>query len=327
MLVSTGKRLFLSLLGFLLTRFSYLPGAMRMIGTISDERAARRFGDALYVHGIPNELEAGAAGVWEVWVKADDDCERASDLLQAYGKNAADPAFHEASEQAAKVRKLEQADLERYRKRVANAGKLLPGAGARRFGVLTYSLIAICVLVFLYMKMGDNSASVRKLFYSEFQNSGSWWERIAFVPEVRAGEVWRLLTPIFLHFSFVHILFNLMWMMDLGTTIESRHSTWLLARLVLGIGIGSNLIQYAATGHPAFGGMSGVVYGLIGYIWMRGKFDPACGLFLNKQTVVMALIWFFVCLVGIIPNVANGAHGGGLAIGMAWGWLASQRKS
>ena len=298
-----------------------------MIGTISDERAARRFGDALYVQGIANEIEAGAPGVWEVWVRADDDCDRASDLLGSYEENAASPAFHEAAEQAAKVRKLEEADLARYRKRVAGADKLFPGATARRFGLLTYSLIVLCVLVFLYMKLGDGAESVRKLLFSELRNSGSLWERLAFAPEVRAGEVWRLLTPVFLHFSFIHILFNVMWMADLGTTIESRHSTGLLARLVLVIGIGSNMIQYAVTGHPAFGGMSGVVYGLIGYIWMRGKFDPACGLFLQKQTVVMALIWFFVCLVGIIPNVANGAHGGGLVIGMAWGWLASTRKT
>lgn len=299
---------------------------MRMIGTISDERAARRFSDALFVQGIANELEAAAAGAWAIWVKSDDECARAKELLRVYGENPASPAFNEVSEQAAKVRAMEVADLERYRKRVKDSGKLFPSVRGHRFGPLTFSLIFICIVVFLYMKMGDDPQAVRKLFFSELLHPGHWWQRITFAPEMRAGEVWRLVTPIFLHFSVVHILFNMMWMADLGSLIERRQSTGLLVRLVLGLAIGSNIVQYAVTGDPRFGGMSGVVYGLVGYIWMRGRFDPACGLFLNKQTVIMSLIWFFVCLVGLIPNVANGAHGGGLVIGMAWGWLASLRK-
>ena len=299
---------------------------MRMIGSISDERAARRFADALLVQGIANEVEPDASNGWAVWVKSDDEMARASELLRVYAENPADTAFNDVSEQAAKVRAMADADLERYRKRVKDSGKLFPSVRGYRFGPLTYSLIFLCIVVFLFMKMGENTEPVRKLFLSEFAHRGTWWERLTFAPEVRAGEVWRLVTPIFLHFSLVHILFNMMWMADLGSMIERRQSTWLMLRLVLGLAIGSNLVQYAVTGYPAFGGMSGVVYGLVGYIWMRGKFDPACGLFLNKQTVIMSLIWFFVCLVGLIPNVANGAHGGGLLLGMAWGWLASTRK-
>jgi GlpG protein len=69
--------------------------------------------------------------------------------------------------------------------------------------------------------------------------------------------------------------------------------------------------------------MSGVVYGLIGYIWMRGKFDPASGLFLHSTTVTMAVVWFLLCLVGIIPHVANAAHGVGFAVGLAWGYISA----
>ena len=61
--------------------------------------------------------------------------------------------------------------------------------------------------------------------------------------------------------------------------------------------------------------MSGVVYGLFGYIWIKGKFDPRSGLGLPQQTVFMMLGWFVAC-VFIIPNVANWAHGIGLVAGM-----------
>jgi GlpG protein len=87
-------------------------------------------------------------------------------------------------------------------------------------------------------------------------------------------------------------------------------------------GVLSNLGQHYFKG-PFFEGMSGVVYGLLGYIWMKGKFDPASGLYLHPQTVVMMLIWFFACLFKLIPNVANWAHGVGLVVGMAWGALSS----
>ena len=73
--------------------------------------------------------------------------------------------------------------------------------------------------------------------------------------------------------------------------------------------------------------MSGVVYGLLGYIWVKGKFDPASGLFLNSQTAVMMLVWFFLCLAKIIPNVANTVHAAGLIVGLAWGFISSLRAN
>jgi GlpG protein len=84
----------------------------------------------------------------------------------------------------------------------------------------------------------------------------------------------------------------------------------------------SNLAQYLGKG-PLFGGMSGVVYGLLGYVWMKGKNDPASGLFLHPQTVTMMLLWFFLGFTPVLPNIANITHGAGLFLGCAWGYLSS----
>ena len=133
--------------------------------------------------------------------------------------------------------------------------------------------------------------------------------------EVRSGQVWRLITPIFIHFGILHLLFNMLWLKDLGFMVEQRKGTWRLAVLVLVLAELSNLAEYLATNHFRFGGMSGVVYGLLGYVYMKGRFDPASGLFLHQTVMIMMMIWFFLCLFNFIPNVANTAHAVGLSIG------------
>ena len=127
----------------------------------------------------------------------------------------------------------------------------------------------------------------------------------------------------------LHIVFNLLWLRDLGTMIEQRQSGWHLLALILVIGTLSNLGQWWMEG-PRFGGMSGVVYGLLGYIWIRGKFDPRSGLFLHRETVTMMILWLVLCFTGALGPIANTAHTVGLIAGMAWGFLSSipgSRKS
>jgi len=62
----------------------------------------------------------------------------------------------------------------------------------------------------------------------------------------------------------------------------------------------------------------------LGYAWIRGRFDPSSGLSLNQSVVTMMIIWFFLCMTGLMGNVANWAHGFGLATGMIWGFLAAK---
>jgi GlpG protein len=62
---------------------------------------------------------------------------------------------------------------------------------------------------------------------------------------------------------------------------------------------------------------------LLGYIWIKGKFDPSSGLYLHPHTVAMMLIWFVLCMTPLVPRIANGAHAVGLGLGVLWGFLAS----
>jgi GlpG protein len=139
--------------------------------------------------------------------------------------------------------------------------------------------------------------------------------------DVLGGEVWRLITPIFVHFGILHIFFNMMWLWDLGRSIELLKGRLFLGMFVAVSGIASNIAQYLVTQSPTFGGMSGVVYALLGYVWMQGRFNRAFGIALHQSTVIMMIGWFVLCWTGILGPIANWAHTAGLVIGIVWGLL------
>ena len=122
--------------------------------------------------------------------------------------------------------------------------------------------------------------------------------------DILHGQVWRLVTPIFMHVNILHIFFNMWWLVDLGTLIEVRRGTLRLAVLVLISAIISNFGQYlwmerTDPGVPhLFGGMSGVVYALFGYIWMKGLYQPEQGMILHPNTITIMLLWLVLCMTG-----------------------------
>ncbi|MEW6301992.1 MAG: rhomboid family intramembrane serine protease [Verrucomicrobiota bacterium] len=284
---------------------------MRMIGQLNDETQARIFGDYLYVQGIDNEIDRENVNAFAVWIHSDDDLARAEEMLVRFRENPNHPDYR-AGEAAREKRLRAQEENEAAQKRTFNRDQII------RTGIapLTMSLMIVSVGMFvvLYFKLEQYQKFVEAFFISLRDGRD--------LPEVRNGEVWRLVTPIFLHFGVLHILFNMLWLKDLGTILERRHSTLALGVLVLTIGVISNLAQYWFKG-PAFGGMSGVVYGLFGYLWLRGRVDPNWTLHLHNSTVAMMLIWLLVCLTGAVGNIANHAHFVGFGVGCLWAVLAT----
>lgn len=147
----------------------------------------------------------------------------------------------------------------------------------------------------------------------------------AFLPEVlRGGQAWRLFTPMFLHFSWAHLLFNMFGLYELGGILERRYGAGRFLLLVAGLALVSNVAQYVGAG-PAFGGMSGVIFGLFGYVWVQGRLNPAgFGYVLAPQAIVATMIWFALCFTGFFP-IANYAHAGGLLAGAAASWVVARQ--
>jgi GlpG protein len=293
---------------------------VRLIGHLSDEKNARTFADFLFVQGIHSQAEQEGDTGWAIWVQEEDHIERASGFLEGFKKNPADPQFRARAEDASQLRAEKEKDEEQYRKRLRGRRHLFRPLTPYSFGPLTFILIVISIVVFLLTNLGHDMARVMPLFITDYYN----FVGNSKLPEIRHGEIWRLITPIFIHYDGLHILFNMLWLRDLGSMIEGRQNWWTLLLLTLIIAAGSNLAQFYFR-NPNFGGMSGVVYGLLGYIWIRGKLDPGSGLYLHPSTVFMMIVWFFVCLTGFVGHVANHAHAAGLLMGMAWGYLSSLR--
>lgn len=153
------------------------------------------------------------------------------------------------------------------------------------------------------------------------QRGWNYVKNVTMFEKIRQGEVWRLFTPALLHFDFLHILFNMIWLWILGKQIESRIGKMRLLTLILLTAIISNIAQYIMTG-PLFLGFSGVVIGMAGFIWMRQKMAPWEGYPLQRGVALFIL--FFVLamialdivvfvlevssLVTLTPIIANTAH-------------------
>jgi len=143
------------------------------------------------------------------------------------------------------------------------------------------------------------------------------------VSAIWTEQPWRLFTPMFLHFGFMHIIFNLWWLKDLGTAIERVFSPRYLLVFVLVTAAFSHVLEYAVSGATIFGGMSGVVYALFAFIWLRGRLDPSFPYRLPQQLVTFMLIWLGLGFTGWVGPIANWVHTGGLIVGAGWGVVSS----
>jgi GlpG protein len=302
---------------------------MRQLKHFEDEQRARALGDVLLAMGIDNTVEPSREGGVAVWVHDEGRVNEAHALAADFEADPSAARFAGAAARAA-ARRGAQAQQEREaRKRTIQVRQRFVRGGS--IGAVTWALIAACVVVaFLttspqgvaHLRLGDKTEVVSLLSFQGYIAEGGYYRWVAGLPDLRSGQLWRLFTPMLLHFGLLHILFNMWWLRDLGTLIERRQSSWLFAVMVLVISALSNSAQYLFGGSPAFGGMSGVVYGLFAYAWIRGRTDPQSGYGIHPSAIYWMVGFYVLCWTGLVGPVANVAHTAGLVIGALWGWLA-----
>lgn len=180
-------------------------------------------------------------------------------------------------------------------------------------GFLTLTIFIACWCIFLWGELFGKKGPFQLLhFYPEFNLN-----QILSAPH-------RLLGPALFHFSWMHIVFNTLWWWQLGGSIEKILGKQSLLFLLFISAVISNIGQFYASG-PLFGGLSGVVYALVGYVWWMGWLYPKLGLNLSKPMVGFLLFWLVLGYVDLLPiNMANTAHTLGLMCGCLMAWLKAK---
>lgn len=175
---------------------------------------------------------------------------------------------------------------------------------------LTVGLLVASLLVAVASELGSRNGPIEALFFS--------WYRI------QEGEVWRLITPVFIHFGIVHFAVNSIMTYQLGASVEEHKCIGHMAAFVLVAAALPNLAQYFASGSRSFGGLSGIGYALFAYIWMQALFNRRNHLMMDQSFVILWLGWFVLCWTGLVGNIANWAHAGGLVVGLVWGFVVAK---
>lgn len=283
---------------------------MRLVGKIDNELHASSFRDFLYNRGIECEIESAADGAWSIWVHDEDKIGEVGGLFQSFKLNPEDSGFAAEADAGSAKRKNDEKQRDRDHRALK---KREASSLARSFnlGAVTVALMALSVLVTILLNTPYKDGVFRWLAMH--------------LPLVETGQVWRLITPIFMHFGILHIVFNMLWLKDLGGMIESIKGSVFMAFFVAVTATVSNLAEFYLSG-PGFGGMSGVVYAMLGYVWLQSRLNPWSGFEMHSFTMQMMLVWFVLGLTGVLGGIANGTHAAGLVAGLLWGYLDARRR-
>ncbi|MDZ5602236.1 rhomboid family intramembrane serine protease [Pseudomonas sp. RP23018S] len=259
----------------------------------------------LYARGVPHRVsEEGDVQV--LWV--------AADLVEQVR------ALYQRHPQGDGLIALESAPADQP---VNRAPSLLAQVNAFK---VTAGVIVLCLLVAAVTGLGDNLASVGWFTFLKVQVQGEYLYFTSLAQGLAAGQWWRLVSPMLLHFGVLHLAMNSLWYWELGRRIEARQGPWVLLGLTLLFSLVSNLAQHFTSGPGVFGGLSGVLYGLLGHLWLYQRLAPSRLFELPRGVLVMMLVWLVVCLTGVVGQlgmgqIANAAHVGGLLIGCLTGLL------
>ena len=282
---------------------------MRQIGSIEDLQQAERFAAHLATLGIASAVDTGPGG-HVVWVQNEDRVNEAREELEQFRADPGHERYRKAVRLAAAAARERSQQNANDRSRTVDLRERWDRPTMMQ-APATFGLMALMVVVAVITGL-EPRKHPEFLLRMLFSTDGTF-------REIQSGEVWRLITPVFLHFSVMHFLFNIMALRDLGMLVESRVGTPRYFGMVLLIAVFSNWAEFQLGSSPLFGGMSGVVYGLFGYAWVRGRMDPDSGLWINPTSVTYIMGWFVLCFLGVLGNIANWAHAGGLIAGAAMG--------
>ena len=176
---------------------------------------------------------------------------------------------------------------------------------------VTYSLLVITIAIYL-AQMGTN-------YWLDIDLPAALGVKVNHL--IAQGQLWRLVTPMLLHGSGLHIAFNMYALYRIGPRLERFYGHWRYLALYVLSGFGGNVFSMMFTEAPSLGS-STAIFWLIGaqgvfFYHNREVFGPAFRQALNS-IISIALINLFI---GLSPGIDNWGHVGGLIGGVVFAWL------
>ncbi|MBT0586763.1 rhomboid family intramembrane serine protease GlpG [Alteromonas oceanisediminis] len=269
----------------------------------NQESAARLLTSHLNAHGIPAHYKWVASERHAVVLHDLVHVKRAVELTEAFIENPTSPQYQQdawlVGEQARQPVDLGLGHLQ--------PAKLLKTPFTALVGI-------VCVSVFVATMLGF-FAGIQQWFFIQplhaIAESNQWW---------------RLISPDFIHFSALHLVFNLLWWLMLGSQIERRLGFSTLFIVFILSSVFSNVAQLWVSG-ANFGGLSGVVYALVGFVWWLGWLRPQWGINLPKPVIGFLLVWLVIGYADVLwISMANTAHTVGLFSGCIGAFIVAQLK-
>lgn len=266
-------------------------------------RAAQALTDYLDLQKIPASISRQENN-YLVSVHNEEDLEKAAAIVEEFLQNPNDEKFLRASWESTGEHYIESDQYPSFSFREELFSQS---------GIFTILVVVICSSIYGLMLVLEAEEVFNILRFPELNNFS---ESLLNFP--------KLITPIFVHFSAPHLIFNLLWWWVFGGQIERLQSSLQLFLLTLTIGFISNVAQYFSTG-ANFGGLSGVVYGVLGYCWIWGKLRPQDNIFLPNALFNFMIAWLLLGYTGFLEplmgKIANEAHLGGLLSGLVLGFI------
>ena len=325
---------------------------MRRIGSLANESLAQRFCDYLVTLSIDAAADHDSDqsdAPWNIWIREEKDVDQAREEFARFTESPEDGRY-QVQEDVARIRDQRVAEQQEKVKQHRETIRSMPADSGRGLGPMvmaptkqqaipvTIGIIVISVIVSFTSnfshprgaRRGGNETLEQKTYYGlSFVDRREYEKNEDPYASIRKGEVWRVVTQMFLHGSLMHLLFNMLWIFYFGSVIERLHGSLFFALLALGSQIGGMMLQVslpaadalppaleALHGSPFAVGASGAVYGLFGYLWVRPAVDSGYPVRLVPTHIVLMLGWLVVCMTPLIKDVANGGHLGGLFAGM-----------
>lgn len=275
---------------------------MHRLAGLNNPRQAQAFIDYMASRGIALTLAPEPEGMFAIWLKDSQYLVEAQAELNLFLANPQDRKYQAASWDVAESRTA---------KFYYSSPNLLAIIKSQA-GPFSLSVMVVAIAVYGLWLFGFQQP-VFNVFHFPVMDGDQW-------------QLWRFFSHALIHFSTLHILFNCLWWWILGGQLERHSGSSKLVQVFLISALISGFAQFWLHG-PNFGGLSGVVYALMGYIWWMGWLAPQRGLSIPKPYVIFMLAWLvlgFAQPLGM--SIANMVHLFGLVSGCALALLDAKLR-